>query len=385
MTRRIGIVTTSRADLSPLRPVMAAVAAHPELTLEVYATGMHLADGFGASLQDLRDSGFAPSVQLPSIFGTGEAAAAAAIGAGTSAFAAFFADNRPDILVVLGDRYDMMPAVLAALPFRLPVAHLHGGELTLGAMDDCIRHAVSKMAHLHFVATADFGRRLRQLGEEDWRIDVVGAPGLDNLAAAPQLDRRQLEALLGVPADGAFSLATLHPETLADLDAHEQGERFATAAERIDGTIVLTAPNADPGHQQIRYVLQDLAARRPNTIWLENAGPQGYPNLLRQAACVVGNSSSGIIEAGYFGRPVVDIGRRQHGRPSGDNVVHVDWSIHAIHAAWVEALGADARRCAARASHPYGKGGAAVRIAARLAEIALDERLTYKLFMDHAG
>lgn len=385
MTRRVGIVTTSRADLSPLRPVMAAVAAHPALALELYVTGMHLADGFSASLEDLRRAGYPIAAELPSIDGTGDAASARAIGAGVSAFAQAFAADRPDILVVLGDRYDMMPAVLAALPFRLPVAHLHGGEVTLGAMDDCIRHAVSKLSHLHFVAAEDFARRLRQLGEEDWRISVVGAPGLDNLGQAPRWDRDQLHQRFGLPVDAAYTLATLHPETLAGLSAAEQAQCFAAALDQVPGWVVLTAPNADPGHAEVRTVLLGLAARRDRTLWLENAGPEGYPNLLRLSACVVGNSSSGVIEAGFFHRPVVNVGDRQGGRPVGGNVVSVDWSVAAIVAAWRDALGEAAAQRAARATHPYGSGGAAQRIAQRLAEIALDETLTRKLFTDLAA
>ncbi len=380
--RRIGVVTTSRADLSPLKPVMAAVAAHPALELLVYATGMHLAAGFESSLADLEAAGFPPQARIPSIEGDGACAAARAIARGTAGFADLFAGAAPDLLLVLGDRYDMLPAVLAALPFRLPVAHLHGGEVTQGAMDDAIRHAVSKMAHLHFVAAADFAARLRAMGEEGWRVHVVGAPGLDNLAAAPVWSRDELAARLGVPADVPYSLATLHPETLAELPAAQQADIFARAAGAVEGTLVLTAPNADPGHGEMRARLRDLAARRPRTLWLDNAGPDGYPNLLRAAACVAGNSSSGVIEAGFFHRPVVNVGGRQQGRPMGANVTTVGWDFSAIAAAWRLALAPEAAARAAAADHPYGRGGAAGRIASVLAEVELGPGLVRKAFID---
>lgn len=382
MTRRVLVVTTSRADFSHLLPVMRALADEPGLDLAVAATGMHLAQGYSVSLDALTQAGFAPDFRIPSIQGDSPAEVAAAMGRGIEGFSALYAAQEFHMVVVLGDRFDMFPAVAAALPFRLPVAHLHGGELTLGAIDDSIRHAVSKMAHVHFVAAAEFGRRLEQMGEESWRITVSGAPGLDALAEAPFMDPAELARRVGLPVGAPFTLCTLHPETLAGLDPAAQGAIVAEVARQVPGWLVITAPNADTGAGGLRRVVNDLVASRPETLMIENAGPQLYPNLLRHAAVVLGNSSSGIIEAGYFGRPVVNVGDRQAGRPTGANVLNVGWDCGAVAQAWRRALTPAFCAAAAAAEHPYGRGGAAASITTVLAAIPIDHRLMVKRFND---
>jgi UDP-hydrolysing UDP-N-acetyl-D-glucosamine 2-epimerase len=391
--RTVAVVTTSRADLSPLLPVLSAIRGHRALALEVLATGAHLTPAGRGSLDHLRAAGFEPAAEIagsPAHGTRGPAsgedayAVAAAVAAATQGFAARFARRRPDFLVVLGDRFDMLPAPLAALPFRIPVAHIHGGEITAGAFDDAIRHAVTKLAHLHFVAAGAFADRLERMGEEPWRIVVSGAPGLDALAASPTTAADETRRAAGLPAGARYSLVTLHPETLGDLPPARQVGAFVEAALRIEGWIVITAPNADPGGGEFRARLGELCRRRPETVFLEAAGPSLYPSLMRHAAAVVGNSSSGIIEAGYLHRPVVDIGDRQAGRPRGANVSRANWAADDIAAAWREALGAAAAARAEGAVHPYGAGNAGAKIAATLAGVALDSTLVRKRFDDGA-
>lgn len=382
--RRIAIVTTSRADLSPLLPVMRAVDAHPGLALEVLATGMHLAQGHRESLADLDAAGFGPAARIETIEGDTPADVGNAIARGVEGFTSRFAEAAPDILLVLGDRFDMFPAAIAAVPFRIPLAHIHGGEVTEGAFDDRFRHAVSKMAHLHFVAATEFADRLARMGEEPWRITVCGAPGVDGLADAPDIGRDGIEARAGLPADEPFTLVTLHPETLSDLSPDTQISTFLRAAADAPGWLLITAPNADPGGALFRARIEAFCGERPQTLFMENAGPTLYPSLIRHAAAVVGNSSSGIIEAGHFGRPVVNIGERQAGRPAGANVVTVPWDTDAIADAWRAALGDEAAECAAGAQSPYGNGHAGARIAEILADVALGPGLVHKRFYDGA-
>lgn len=382
--RRIAIVTTSRADLSPLLPVMRAVDNHPGLALEVLATGMHLARGHRQSLGDLEAAGFPPAATIETIDGDAPAEIGGAIARGIEGFTARFADDPPDAVVVLGDRFDMFPAAIATVPFRIPLAHIHGGEVTEGAFDDQIRHAVSKMAHLHFVATEEFADRLARMGEEPWRITVCGAPGLDGLAAAPDIGRDGIEHRTGLPADKPFTLATVHPETLSDLSPASQIAAFLDAAGNVPGRLLITAPNADPGGALFRERLETLCRERPETLFMQNAGPSLYPSLIRHAAAIVGNSSSGLIEAGFFGRPVVNIGGRQAGRPRGENVVTVPWDAEAIARAWRDALSDAAVKRAAKAASRYGQGDAGPRIAGVLANVALGPDLLRKRFNDGA-
>ena len=343
---------------------------------------MHLAAGHRDSLADLEAAGFPPTVAIEIIDGDRPEEIGQAIARGIAGFTARYGASAPDVAVVLGDRFDMFPAAVAALPFRIPLAHIHGGEVTRGAFDDQIRHAVAKMAHLHFVAAKPFAERLIRMGEEPWRITVCGAPGLDAMAAAPPLGRAELEARTGIPASQTFTLVTVHPETLSPLAPAAQIGTFLDAAAEIPGWLLITAPNADPGGALFRERLQAFCAGRPDAVFLDNAGPTLYPSLMRHAAAVAGNSSSGIIEAGFFGKPVINIGDRQAGRPAGDNVIHAPWCRSAITAAWRQALSAAFAGRAAGAESRYGRGDAGAVIAERLASVALGPDLLRKRFSD---
>lgn len=382
--RRVAIVTTSRADLSPLLPVMRAVDDHPALALEVTATGMHLADGHRGSLADLETAGFAPVAMVETIDGDRPENIGHAMARGVAGFTERFMNMPPDFLVVLGDRFDMFPAAIAALPFHIPVAHIHGGEVTVGAFDDQIRHSVSKMAHLHFVAVTSFSERLIRMGEEPWRITVCGAPGLDALVDAPKLDRAVIEDRTGIPASQDFTLVTVHPETLSAHSSESQIDQFLDAAAECPGWLLITAPNADPGGKVFRDRLQSFCQARPDALFIDNAGPTLYPNLLRHAVAIVGNSSSGIIEAGFFGKPVVNIGDRQAGRPAGENVINVPWNTKAIISGWREALSGEAAIRASGAESSYGRGDAGTVIAETLAATELGPTLLRKSFYDGA-
>ncbi len=384
--RRIAVVTASRADLSILLPVVRAFKGHPTLALEVIATGSHLAPGHGESLQHLIEAGFAPACRIPTIEDGADdgAEVGGAIARGIKGFTEYFAGDKPDLLVVLGDRFDMMPAPIAALGFRIPVAHIHGGEVTRGAFDDQIRHAVSKLSHLHFVAAEPFAERLIRMGEQPTRVIVCGAPGLDALAAAADIGRDGLQRATGVPADAPYSLVTVHPETLAALSTDKQIDCFLGAVSEVSGWKVITAPNADPGGALFRDQLTRFAGAAADCLFIEAAGPGLYPSLLRHAIAMVGNSSSGIIEAGFFARPVVDIGARQAGRPVGTNVTNVPWDAAAIAGAWRDALGPDAARRAQAADSVYGRGDAGRVIADTLATVEIGPALTAKDFCDAA-
>jgi UDP-N-acetylglucosamine 2-epimerase (non-hydrolysing) len=383
MVRAIGVVTVARSDYGHLLPLLAALRAAPDVELLVYVAGSHLAPRFGRTADHVEADGWPVVARIDmGIEGDAPGAIAAATGRGVLGFAAEFDRRRPDLLVVLGDRYEMLSAALAALPFGLPVAHLHGGEVTKGAIDEQIRHALTKLAHLHFAAAEPYAARLRQLGEEPWRVHCFGAPGLDRLHERAALSREALGARLGRPLGRPTLLVTFHPETLAPEDVPRQVEELAAALEKVDGEIVATAPGADTAHGVITRALERLADRRPATRVVAALGDEVYCSLLREADVMVGNSSSGLIEAPTFGLPVVNVGDRQRGRLRAANVLDVPHDREAIAAAIRRALSPEFRRGLAGLVNPYGDGRAAPRIARVLREVNLGARLTRKRFVD---
>lgn len=372
MTLRILSVSSGRADIGILAPVWRALAARDDAALSVFLTGMHLAPD-APSVDDLPDGVTLRRGGADLGGGAGAAAGDAMAEIGRAAAQAI-ADLAPDLVLVVGDRLDMLPAATATLPFNLPLAHLHGGEVTEGAIDDRLRHALTKLAHIHCVSSEGARARLLAMGEEDWRIRVTGAPGLDTLRGAPAMDRAAFCAELGLPPDDPFRLVTVHPETnaadpLAPLDA------VLAALDAVPGPALVTAPNSDPGGAEARRRLDAFAADRSWVRRVDTLGGRLYPNALRHAAVMLGNSSSGVIEAGLFGLPVIDVGNRQRGRERGANVVQAPNDAAAVTTALRDLGPTPARR--ARAT-PYGDGKAAPRVAAALAELAATPDLKRK-------
>ena len=386
MRRAIGVVTVARSDYGHLLPLLAALRESPDVELLVYVAGSHLSPRFGRTADLVEADGWPIAARIDmGIDDDSPAAIAAATGRGVTGFAAALAGRRPDLLVVLGDRYEMLSAAVAALPFALPVAHLHGGEVTEAAMDEQIRHAITKLAHLHFPAAEPYAARLRQMGEEDWRIHCCGAPGLDRLLTRAALSREALGARLGAPLGRPLLVVTFHPETLAADDVARQADELAAALEKVDGEVIATAPGADTAHGAISAALARLAERRPATRVAVSLGDDVYCSLLREADVMVGNSSSGIIEAPTFALPVVNVGDRQRGRLRARNVLDVGLERTAIAAAIERALAPDFRRGLQGLVNPYGDGRAAPRIARVLREVALDPRLVRKRFVDRGA
>src|SRR6266850_3749376 len=326
-----------------------------------------------------------PGIERLPMLGDGDSpeAIAASTGRGVEGFARAFARCRPDLLVVLGDRFEMLAGAVAALPFALPVAHIHGGEVSEGAMDNQIRHAITKLAHIHFASAEPHARRIAAMGEEPWRIHTVGAPGLDRLATTEPLSRAALARELGLPEAGPWLLVTFHPVTLEYRDTAAHIDELLAAIEKTDGFIVITYPNADTSGRLIVERIEEFAGRHPRRFRLARSlGERLYLSLLGHADLMIGNSSSGLIEAPSFGLPVVNVGARQRGRLRGANVVDVEPSREDI-LRGIEAAQAPAFRARARAAaNPYGDGRAAPRIVEVLRAIPIDARLVQKRFRD---
>jgi UDP-hydrolysing UDP-N-acetyl-D-glucosamine 2-epimerase len=380
--RTVGVVTVGRSDYGILRPVLRALAARPELEVVLFVGGMHLRERFGLTVEEVERDGFPVAARLDFLADDDSPVAIArATGRGVEAFADALDAVRPDLLVILGDRSEMLAAGVAALPLTIPLAHVHGGEVTVGAIDESIRHALTKLSHLHFVATAEYRRRVVQLGEEPWRVVVSGAPALDEaLAFAPLADDELAER--GVRLRGPTLLVTQHPVTLA-LERTDEDVAAVLGAVADSGLdAVLTYPNADAGHLGIVEALERFAASSERYTLVRNLGQHAYFTLLKRTAAMVGNSSSGIVEAASFALPVVDVGERQRGRLRARNVLHAPPERTAVAAAIAHAVSPSFRRTLDGLVNPYGDGRASERIAETLATVPLDDRLLVKRFHD---
>jgi len=381
--RTIGVVTTSRADYGIYLPVLRAIQQAEDLRLWLFVAGMHLSPEFGQTIHAIEEDGF-PIVERVEMLLSSDSpeGIAKSMGLGTLGFAQAYARSRPDLLLVLGDRFEMHAAVVAALPFKIPVAHVHGGETTAGAIDEGLRHAITKMSHLHFVATDEYARRVRQLGEEPWRVTVSGAPALDNLQTMQLLSCDELLRETGVSLRDGFLLVTYHPVTLQYEDTDRQVSNLLAALEAAGRPVLFTAANADTHGRRINAMIRDYAAAHPGAEVVDNLGTRRYFSVMAQAAAMVGNSSSGIIEAASFHLPVVNIGLRQQGRATAANVIQANCATEEILDAILRATSAEFRCRLHDLVNPYGDGHAAERIVGRLRVEPLGDKLIQKRFYD---
>ncbi len=384
--RDIALVTVARSDWGIYRPVLRELAMTPGLSPRILASGMHLAERFGNTLRLVEEDAAAFGVSVEpvpmDIDSDAPVDVASAMGMGLRSFAQSFAARRPDVVLVLGDRFEMFAAVAAAVPFVLPVFHIHGGERTAGAIDDALRHAMTKMSHVHFVSTRDYSRRVRQLGEDAWRIILSGAPALDELGRLEQLSLPDLGAKLSFDLGREYLVVAYHPTTLEPGEARTQGDELLAALKDIGLPVIFMMPNADPGGSVIRTAIKNVCRDRDDWVWVENLNFPSYAALLRSALALVGNSSSGIIEAPFFQLPVVNIGRRQEGRVRAGNVIDVGQNAGDISRGIQLAQNADWRKMHLIGRNPYDAGGASRIIARTIAEIPLDSRLSNKGFVD---
>lgn len=381
--RNVGLVTAARSDFGIYRPVIQRIEGEPDLDLQLFVTGMHLSEEFGMTVGEIEKDGYVITDRVPILLSSDSPEGIAeSMGQGTIGFARSFGQARPDILVVLGDRFEMMSAVMAAMPFAMPVAHIHGGESTEGLIDEAIRHSITKMSHLHFTATEAYRERVIQMGEEPWRVTVSGAPGLDNLNEFSPLDKKELENLLGLILDPAPLLVTFHPVTLEYEDTEYHITQLLEALDRLKTPVVFTFPNADTSGRVIIRAVEQYTTHRDDAIVLPSLGTRAYFSLMGYALAMVGNSSSGIIEAASFGLPVVNIGSRQAGRHRGANVMDSGYETDSIVKAVAMVTEEAFRKSIAGMLNPYGDGRASERIVKVLKSVDLGRELVIKKFHD---
>ena len=385
--RTICVVTTSRADFGGLQWLMREIDRDRRLRLQVIVSGMHLDPSFGETVNEISAARFTIDQRIPMLLAGGEPVAVAkSIGVGLISFADALRDLAPDIVVLLGDRFEILAPAVAAFVQRIPIAHLHGGETSQGALDEGVRHAVTKLATWHFPATAEYRRRILQLGEPPDRVFACGAPALDAVHRVRLLSRRRLARELGFDLEGQVALVTYHPTTLEPGRGLPGVRSLLGALDDSGVKAVVTAANADSEGREINDEVASFCAARPARFHhVGHLGQLRYLSCLSSLDLVVGNSSSGLVEAPSFRIPVVNIGTRQQGRVAAANVIPVGHDRRAIRTAIRRALSPAFRRQLKRVVNPYdpiGDGRNSRRIKELLKRVPLSSDVLKKPFVD---
>jgi UDP-N-acetylglucosamine 2-epimerase (non-hydrolysing)/GDP/UDP-N,N'-diacetylbacillosamine 2-epimerase (hydrolysing) len=363
--RKICVVTGSRAEYGLLYWLMKEILTDPALELQVAVTGMHLSPEFGLTVSEIEKDGLPISVRVEMLLSSDTPTGITkSVGLGVIGFSDALATLKPDLLVVLGDRFEILAAVQAALIHRIPVAHLHGGELTEGAIDESIRHAITKMSQLHFVAAEPYRQRVIQMGEQPERVHLVGAPGLDSITHLPLLAKTELEQNLRLRFGTLNFLVTYHPATLANTSP---ASAFAELLEALDGFpsahVIMTRPNADTDGRRLIKMIENFVNLNPGRVWeFTSLGQQRYLSVMQQMDVVIGNSSSGLTEAPLMKIPTVNIGTRQGGRLRAPSVLDCAEDAGSIRRAIQKACSPEFRAIAREGVSVYGHGNASRRI-----------------------
>lgn len=379
--RKLCVVTGSRAEYGLLSVVMEEIRKEPSFTLQVVATGTHLSHEFGLTYRAIEADGFTIDAKVDMQLNSDTAAGITrSLGLGVMGFADVLEGLQPDLVILLGDRYEILAAAQAALIAKIPVAHIAGGDTTEGAYDESIRHSVTKMSHLHFVTNEAAARRVRQMGENPAQVYTVGSPGIDVITRAALLGRKDLEQQLGFQFRKRNVLVTFHPATLDAQPAAAQFRELLTALDGLgnDTGAIFTLPNADSDGRAIIGMIGEHVASRPNTISFASLGQVLYLSTVAQVDAVVGNSSSGLYEVPSFRKPTVNIGDRQKGRPQASSVINCRPVAPDILRAINEAFGKD---CSS-AVNPYGNGDSAGRIVSALKAVTDYRALLKKHFFE---
>ncbi len=370
--RRIGVVTTSRADYSHLYWPLRELDARPEIEVGVFALAAHLAPQFGNTIAEIERDGFSVKARIECLLSSDtDTGMAKTIGIAMLGLADALTAWRPDLLLLIADRYEMLAPAATATALRIPMAHIEGGEVSQGAIDDQVRNALTKLAHVHFTSTETARRRVIAMGEEAWRVHRAGAPSLDHLRRSKLLDRTALEARLDMQLTQPTIIAAWHPVTIL-RDTNAEAGAFFTALEQAPGQIIFVYPNADAGSFALSERIETLIQSRPHTHVFVNLDPITYWSLLGHTDAMIGNSSSGIMEAASFALPVVNVGMRQQGRERAHNVIDAPAETEAICAALSRSLDPAFRTDLTGMTNPYGDGTAAGKIARILATVPLE-------------
>jgi len=379
--RIISIVSVARSDAGIYLPILKAIKKSSHLDFKLIVAAMHLSNEFGLTYKYFEEQGFKidEKIEMTMSSDTPEGIAKS-MGLGLISFGQLFGKSKPDMLMLLGDRFEMLAAANAAMPFAIPIIHLHGGEATEGVIDEQIRHSITKMSHMHFVSTKEYYDRVIQLGEQPWRVELSGAPSLDLLNEIKLWSRKKVEERINLSLKLPTILATLHPVTLEYEDTTAHVECFLKALEHLKIQVVFTYPNSDTSGRIIIDKIEEFVEKYNWAYRVTNFGQAGYFSMLKYAKAMVGNSSSGIIESASFQIPVVNIGDRQRGRVKSFNVIDVDYDKNEIIKAINKALSSDFNNSLIGMKNPYGDGNASQKIIDTISNISIDKKLIMKKF-----
>lgn len=364
----ICVISSTRADYGLLRCLMQKIQDDPDLTLQIIATGMHLSPEFGLTYQTIEQDDFQISRKVEMLTSSDTPVGIAkSMGLGLIGFADAFNELKPDLILVLGDRFEIFSAVSAALVARIPVAHLHGGETTEGAFDEALRHSITKMSHLHFVANETYRQRVIQLGEKPDRVFLVGGLGIDNIKRLQLLDRAALEASLDFKLGSKNLLITFHPVTLEVATAADQMAELLTAlAELKETQLIFTLPNADTDGRALIKMVEQFVTQHPNARAYTSLGQLRYLSCIAEVDGVVGNSSSGLTEVPSFRKGTINIGDRQRGRLQAESIINCAPNRESISAALKQLYSKQFQTGLSSVINPYGEGGASDKILSNL-------------------
>ena len=378
MKRKIAVVTTSRADYSHLYWPLHDLSRHPEVDLQLIVTGSHLSPEFGVTVGEIERDGLAIAARIECLLSSDtDVGMAKTIGVATLSLADCLGQMRPDLLLLIADRYEMLAPAAVALALRIPIAHIEGGEISEGAIDDAVRNALTKMSHIHFTSTFAARDRVIALGEEEWRVHRAGAPSIDHLRRDTLHTREQVEQQLQIDLQQPTAVVAYHPVTIARDTTRECDELFS-ALQQIAGQIIFCYPNADAGSRELIERTRQFQQQRPDAHIFVNLPALIYWSLLKNVDLMIGNSSSGIMETPSFALPTVNVGMRQQGRERARNVVDAAPSETDIRAKIAIARSPQFRQSLQGMQNPYGDGHAAEKIVKVLTSAPLGEELLMK-------
>ncbi|WP_334018922.1 UDP-N-acetylglucosamine 2-epimerase [Alteromonas sp. S015] len=363
--KKVAVFTGTRAEYGLLYWLLKGIDSDPGMTLQLLVSGAHLSPRFGMTYKQIEQDGFHIAAKVEMLLASDSAIGTAkSIGLGVLGFADELARLQPDVIVILGDRFEALAAAQTALILRIPIIHLHGGEITEGAYDDSIRHAITKMSYLHGVSTDEHRDRVIQLGESPERVVNIGAIGLDHLSKSTMMSLSQLESSLNFSLNKDFFIVTYHPETLANESPDIAFQSLLDALDAFpEYQVIITYPNADDGGSEVIRLIEEYSATNTERVLATpSLGHIRYLSAVKHCAAVIGNSSSGIIEVPSFGVPTINIGMRQKGRMSASSVIHCDSSLASITQAIELATSHNFKEKARDTVNPYGKGDSSAKV-----------------------
>ena len=380
MKKKVCVLTATRAEYGLLKPVIGKLLAVPEFDVRIVVTGMHLSPEFGLTYKEIEHDGILIDRKIDILLSADTPTAISkTMGLAMMGFAEYFDQLQPDLLMVLGDRYETLAVCCAAMNQRIPIAHLHGGETTEGAVDEGIRHAITKLSYLHFTSTEEYKQRVIQLGEDPKRVFCVGATGIENILHETLLSKNELEKSLGFLLDKPYGIVTFHPVTLeGDYSAGQFQELLTVCGKHQEMKFIFTKANADAHGRVINQMIDNYVITHDNAVAFPSLGMVRYLSAIQHSAMVVGNSSSGIVEAPSFGVPTINIGDRQKGRIQANSVLNCIPEQDAIERAFTLAMTDEFQAKAQNTINPYGNGKTSGKIVDTIAEFLSNDKINLK-------